>query len=391
MNDPTELYQKKRYAECLDVLQTLLDNTTDSDQSNAIKCNMSKCYYYLKKPDQAEKIIDELCKTLDEPLLRVDLAMYKNAQGKFDEAYEILTKLPLEHDTVAFNLGWHLARRGDFVNSAGFLNRGRNLNVYGSLHFYDIDQSKIYQGGNALRIAVLMEGGIGDQIIFVRWIDHIKQFCNELTVYCDKGLVDLFRLNDFNAIDIEFFKWATYDKLVPSMAIPFLFKIADPREHCKDHYLKTNYDTSNFKLDGDYKIGIKYIGNTEFEHDLFRQVPSYVFDGIEQYGKLYDLQLDHYSVKNAVRVNELYKINNWMDTYSVLDNLDLVITCCTGIAHLSAAMGKQTIVLLPLVPYFVWGKQSWYSDNVMVIRQTKFDDWADLGRKLNDTVKRFKK
>jgi hypothetical protein len=236
-----------------------------------------------------------------------------------------------------------------------------------------------------------MEGGIGDQIIFVRWIDHIKQFCNELTVYCDKGLVDLFRLNDFNAIDIEFFKWATYDKLVPSMAIPFLFKIADPREHCKDHYLKTNYDTSNFKLDGDYKIGIKYIGNTEFEHDLFRQVPSYVFDGIEQYGKLYDLQLDHYSVKNAVRVNELYKINNWMDTYSVLDNLDLVITCCTGIAHLSAAMGKQTIVLLPLVPYFVWGKQSWYSDNVMVIRQTKFDDWADLGRKLNDTVKRFKK
>lgn len=389
MIDPTELYVSKRYSECLDVLTDLLVKTKDTDQKNALKLNMSKCLYYLKKPDQAEKIIEELCKVMDNPLLQVDLAMYKNAQGKFDEAFNILGKLPLEYDAVAFNIGWHLARLGDFTNSFGLLNRGRNLKVFGSLHFYDIDQSKIYQGGQTDRIAVLMEGGMGDQIIFIRWIEYIKQFCRELTVYCDKGLVELFRLNNINAMDIDFFKWATYDKLVPSMAIPILFNIKSPLEHCKKHYLKTDYDTSKFKLPGDYKIGIKYIGNTEFEHDLFRQVPAYVFNGIEKYGTLYDLQLDNYANINAQRISEKFKLNNWMDTYGVINNLDLVITCCTGIAHLSAAMGKKTIVLLPLVPYFIWGKNDWYSDNVITIRQDKFDDWQGVKIKLNDILKRI--
>lgn len=390
MTDPTILYQSKRYSECLSVLKDLLSETKDVSQQNAIKLNMSKCFYYLKQPTQAEEIIKDILKTVKDPLLQVDLAMYKNAQGKFDEAYAILSQLPLEYNEVAFNLGWHLARLGDFENSCAFLNRGRNLNVFGSLHFYNIDQTKIYTGGYANRIAVLMEGGIGDQIIFVRWANYIKNFCSELTVYCDKGLVDLFKINNINAVDIDFFKWATYDKLVPSMAIPFLFKIKSPLEHCDGHYLKTNYDTSKFRLDSDYKIGIKYIGNTEFEHDLFRQLPAEIFNGLEKYGTLYDLQLDHHAVQHAQKASDIFRINNWMDTYSLIDNLDLVVTCCTGIAHLSAAMGKKTIVLLPLVPYFVWGKQNWYLDNVISIRQIKFNDWNSVGKNLLETVQRLR-
>jgi hypothetical protein len=45
-------------------------------------------------------------------------------------------------------------------------------------------------------------------------------------------------------------------------------------------------------------------------------------------------------------------IRDWSDTAAVIDNLDLVITVDTGVAHLAGAMGIPTFVILP-------GRSSW--------------------------------
>jgi hypothetical protein len=42
-------------------------------------------------------------------------------------------------------------------------------------------------------------------------------------------------------------------------------------------------------------------------------------------------------------------------------------------------MGIKCIVLVPLVPYFVWASDNmpWYGKNITVIRQTKYNDWSE--------------
>jgi ADP-heptose:LPS heptosyltransferase len=58
-----------------------------------------------------------------------------------------------------------------------------------------------------------------------------------------------------------------------------------------------------------------------------------------------------------------------------------VITSCTSIAHLSAAMGRPTWVIVPILPYHIWaygGDHSpWYPETTRIFRQKRFSDWQE--------------
>jgi len=62
-----------------------------------------------------------------------------------------------------------------------------------------------------------------------------------------------------------------------------------------------------------------------------------------------------------------------------VDGLDVVITVCTSIAHLSGGLGKPTWVLLDRNPHWVWGLERadspWYP-TARLYRQTRFCDWS---------------
>ena len=87
--------------------------------------------------------------------------------------------------------------------------------------------------------------------------------------------------------------------------------------------------------------------------------------------------------------------NYWLDHYGVageyrreavppeafaafIESLDLVITVCTSIAHLSAALGKPTWVLLDVNPHWVWQLERtdspWYP-TATLYRQKNFSQW----------------
>jgi len=67
------------------------------------------------------------------------------------------------------------------------------------------------------------------------------------------------------------------------------------------------------------------------------------------------------------------------DTASIIAGLDLVITSCTSIAHLSAALGKETWVIVPIMPYYAWAERKptsvWY-ESVKLFRQQQYGDWS---------------
>lgn len=75
------------------------------------------------------------------------------------------------------------------------------------------------------------------------------------------------------------------------------------------------------------------------------------------------------------------QILDWADMARVLDQLDLVITVDTGVAHLAGAMGKSTWILLRHVSHWRWmldrDDSPWYP-TVRLFRQEKLSEWASV-------------
>ncbi|NBW19413.1 MAG: hypothetical protein EBR82_66710, partial [Caulobacteraceae bacterium] len=75
------------------------------------------------------------------------------------------------------------------------------------------------------------------------------------------------------------------------------------------------------------------------------------------------------------------KLDSWLDTQQVAASCDLVISSCTSVAHLSAAMGVPTWVVIPILPYYLWAvpgdRVPWY-DSVRLFRQTKYESWTEV-------------
>src|SRR5260370_34630008 len=69
------------------------------------------------------------------------------------------------------------------------------------------------------------------------------------------------------------------------------------------------------------------------------------------------------------------------DTAAFTDSLDLVITVCTSVAHLAAALGKPTWILLGTNPHWVWQLERtdspWYP-KATLYRQKTFAQWAPV-------------
>jgi ADP-heptose:LPS heptosyltransferase len=69
---------------------------------------------------------------------------------------------------------------------------------------------------------------------------------------------------------------------------------------------------------------------------------------------------------------------NFDDTAAFVSALDLVITVCTSVAHLSGALGQRTWVLLDVNPHWVWlldrPDSPWYP-SATLYRQPQFGQW----------------
>jgi hypothetical protein len=73
-------------------------------------------------------------------------------------------------------------------------------------------------------------------------------------------------------------------------------------------------------------------------------------------------------------------------------NLDIVITSCTSIAHLSAALGKETWIMVPILPYHTWtykcpeNDTSPFYDSVKLFRQREPKKWNATFQKMYATL-----
>ena len=85
------------------------------------------------------------------------------------------------------------------------------------------------------------------------------------------------------------------------------------------------------------------------------------------------------------------QINDFDDTAAIVQNMDIVLSVDTSLAHLAGAMGRALCVMVPWVPEWRWqleGERSAWYPTARIVRQHVRGDWhaviKDIVRSLRD-------
>ncbi|CAB4132877.1 hypothetical protein UFOVP250_3 [uncultured Caudovirales phage] len=346
----------------------------------------------------------------------IDEMLMLSLEGENDKAWKICEKLEKQGpkkilDTKGqntediwfrhcFNRGWHLIQNGNYNEGSRLLDYGRYLNTYGGLPLRTskpiFNPSENKSEGKS--IILCLEGGYGDEIIHARFVKHLKSIYKFQKVYlcCVPELGSLFsRIEGVDGIiNRNEVDTVEHDYWIPGFSAGWICGF----EHETlpgEPYLTSNFESSEMwkqviKSDKP-KVGIRWAGNPQFEHQQFRIFNAqWLIKMAEAFPdvQFYSLQKDNNLEKLPDNVVDLSNILiSWEDTAAAISNMDLVISSCTSVAHLAAALGKETWVITPILPYHTWaygapGKPGdrgsktspWY-DTIKVYRQLYKEVW----------------
>jgi hypothetical protein len=395
-----QLYVKcKSFEGSLNVaLKVYSDFSLSKEQKYSVRTNIIRGHLNLNRPDEALKFIQiNLQETPDDPELRMEEAFTYFLLDRKDLGEKVLRDiLTKPHDPemarkVKFNLGTYDLRNGLFKKGLReVLLGGRAFN---SWHEFPFPKTNLWQGEPAegKTILVCAEGGIGDEIISVRFMKHLKEKgLNPIWFTNRKDIVNIFERCGFPCMSNvkqlpDDWLW-TYSMPVPS------YLELEQDELWYGPYLSPIRRAP--KLEGKKKIGIKSMGNPHYDQDLHRTVPfEEMIDCIPEDYTVYSFHMDE-DLKHPRVINLKDKIKSWDDTLDYIDQMDIVVSSCTSLIHAAGAMGKLSVVLTPLLNYYTWAipghKTKWYGDNLTIFRQKRYDNWdlplAELKEYLHENI-----
>jgi tetratricopeptide (TPR) repeat protein len=136
------------------------------------------------------------------------------------------------------------------------------------------------------------------------------------------------------------------------------------------------------------RVGLVWSGNPAHRNDRNRslslQALSRILDADATFVSLQkDPKTDDKALlrERADIVDLTEHLANFSETAALVSCLDLVITVDTSVAHLAAALGRPTWILLPYVPDYRWlldrDDSPWYP-TVRLFRQTEIRDYAPV-------------
>ncbi len=258
-------------------------------------------------------------------------------------------------------------------------------------------------------IYVYPEQGYGDTIQFARYLPLLSSAgARKVLFEPHKGMEQLFRESylDAEILDTSIPEdTLEFDVHIPLLSLPRIFRInLDNMPFKKQRYLKANREKINvyknvFFNNKEFRIGISWQGNLLLKRDGRRSVPLRCLYPLAKLPdiKLYSLQkgpgielLDNLP-DNVEIVNLGRTFNDFSDTAAAIENLDLVITIDSAVAHLAGAMGKKTWILLPFYTEWRWfldtDQSPWYED-VRLFRHTNNKGWEEMIGRVVEQLKK---
>ncbi len=257
------------------------------------------------------------------------------------------------------------------------------------------------------KILILSEQGIGDNLQFARYIFWLKEKFNcDIFFYINKKISHLFKncpckiINDLDQVDkIDFYQYL--------LSLPYIYyKRENKFKKCISFISDDTSNNSNWKkkLENLKKplIAIQWKGNEKFLDDQQRSVPIKFFSNLiknKDYSFI-SLQKDNFS--SDIKSNNLQEFitdfseqidigdKSFVDTISILNSIDLLISVDTSMTHLASTMGVKTLLLLNYNPDWRWHielKENCFYDNLEIIKADRVNDWESVSLRINDKLK----
>jgi Flp pilus assembly protein TadD len=136
------------------------------------------------------------------------------------------------------------------------------------------------------------------------------------------------------------------------------------------------------------RVGLVWSGNPQHGNDHNRSIPLRMLLPLLDAGATFvSLQKDPRPADHAVlqQRNDIVDLTayltDFVETAALINCLDLVITVDTSVAHLAAALGRPTWILLPYTPDYRWlldrDDSPWYP-TARLFRQTETREYASV-------------
>jgi len=240
------------------------------------------------------------------------------------------------------------------------------------------------------------EMGLGDSINFVRYVPMVAPEAARVILEVQAPLRELFEsipgVDEVVCLqrDQPFLK---YDVHCSLMRLPQLFQ-SDPTTMPRTvPYLRPSearlikWRRELGPRSNNLRVGLVWAGSPEHQNDRHRSIPLASLASLATVPGI-----DFFSLQRGPAAaqaidpppgmhltNTAADFENMADTAAVIEQLDLVISVDTSVAHLAGALGKPVWVLLAYVPDWRWmlGRSDtpWYPQ-MRLFRQPKRGDWA---------------
>lgn len=251
------------------------------------------------------------------------------------------------------------------------------------------------------------EQGLGDTIQFCRYAKWVQALHARVVMEVPAPLVPL--LQDLEGVALLVAKGQAlpaFDYHCPLMSLPLAFKTQMGTIPSASSYLSS--DPQRVQQWSDKlgpktqpRVGLVWCGSTVHDDDHTRSLT------LAQLLAYLPADIDYVSLQKEVRHADQVvlqahpdirhlgdQLQDFADTAAVCALMDVVISVDTSVAHLSAALGQPTWILLSHVPDWRWllarEDSPWYP-SAKLYRQTQRRAWAEVLTQVRaDLIRRFK-
>lgn len=335
----------------------------------------------------------------------LNLGVIFEEKGQFTKAlecYEQTLATNPELSFAHFNKGIALLRLGQF--DAGWDEYEARMKLGKNINLATLDAAPLWQG-QPLSDSILLvhaEQGLGDTLQFIRYLKAVKEKCRRVIFECQPAVKSLIEsMPDMKNVYAAGSPLPRFDYQVPLLSLPRIFGTRPDTIPTDIPYIFADpqrAETWKQKTAGcaGLKVGIVWAGGAVHAGNRFRSCSLAVFAPLAGAAGVTFISLQKGEPEQEAKtppagmnlLNFSDQILDFRDTAALMDNLDLVITVDTSVAHLAGAMGKPVWVLIPFCPDWRWmldrTDSPWYP-SMRLFRQTAIGEWtAAIGQIKNE-------